>query len=233
MRICMTLDPAAFNETSIIPRQRQARPEFGGSGYIDDLYQATMDSKQGPDEALDSLWGPVLTDSLPTHIYVEGAIAKGKKNCPAGAGVYLGPDSFLIGSFKVPGPERPTADRARLFAMHEAIRLAPENKTLLVFCTSKMIIRQLCYCAAKNSQLGWPGKNGDIFESLVNLLAGRKAATCFAHIDSKANNDAKRTAYSLAKSALNRGGPDADFVPSAPLPIPLPVDKSEILPHEP
>ncbi|KAJ7606758.1 hypothetical protein DFH06DRAFT_901134, partial [Mycena polygramma] len=86
-----------------------------------------------------------------------------------------------------------------LFAIHEAIQSVPTDKTVLLFCTSKMIIRQLCYSAAKNTQLGWPGRNGDLFKSIIGLLVQREADTCFVHIDSKDNNEAKRNAYTLAK----------------------------------
>ncbi|KAJ7107152.1 hypothetical protein C8R43DRAFT_905919, partial [Mycena crocata] len=160
-----------------------------------------MDSKQTPDEALDSLWGPLLVESPPVQIYVEGASAKGNKSGPAGAGIFFGPHSESNMALRVPGPGRlVTADRARLFAIHEAVRLVPGDKSLLIFCTSKMIIRLLCYSAAKNSQLGWPGQNGDIFKSLVTLLAGRTAGVCFIHVESKVNHHSKRAAYELAKS---------------------------------
>ncbi|KAJ7040077.1 hypothetical protein C8F04DRAFT_890919, partial [Mycena alexandri] len=150
-------------------------------------------------EALDSLWGFTQVDSPPTHIYVEGVAAKGKKPGPGGAGIFFGLDSPLNMALAVPGPENVNADRARLFAIHEAIQQVPEDRSLLLFCTSKMIIRQLCYSAAKNMQLGWPGRNGDIFKAVVDLLASRGARTCFVFLDSKANNEAKRTAYALAK----------------------------------
>jgi ribonuclease HI len=153
----------------------------------------------------------VVAQSVPLRIYVEGTSSKDNKR--GGAGIFFGPNSPQNKSVKVPGPGRLTADRARLFATHEAIRAAPDDKSLLIFCTSKMIIRQICYLAAKNNQLGWPGNNGDIFKSIVKLLAMRKATSCFIHIDSKANNDAKRGAYSQAKSALNLPGPCEAFIP--------------------
>ncbi|KAF8200566.1 hypothetical protein K438DRAFT_1436781, partial [Mycena galopus ATCC 62051] len=148
---------------------------------------------------LASLWGPVLVESIPVQVYVEGACTRGKKTGPAGAAIYFQEKSPLNVALKVPGPGSLTADRARIFAIHEAVHAAPADKNLLVFCTSKMIIRQICFLAAKNTQLGWPGQNGDLFKSIVNLLASRKAETCFVHINSKANNESKRAAYDLAK----------------------------------
>ncbi|KAJ7122093.1 hypothetical protein C8R44DRAFT_544584, partial [Mycena epipterygia] len=129
-----------------------------------------------------------------------GASRRGKNSEPAGAGIFFRPESPLNMSLKVPGPDRMTADRARVFAIHEAIQPVPDDKNILVFCTSKMVIRQICYSAAKNNELGWPGTNGDIFKSLVKLLAARKAETCFVHIEAKANNESKRAAYALAKA---------------------------------
>ncbi|KAJ7149465.1 hypothetical protein C8R43DRAFT_887912, partial [Mycena crocata] len=158
-----------------------------------------MDAKETKDEALESLWGPILCDTTATHIYVEGVASQGTRKGPSGAGIFYGSISSSNLAVRVPGPERLTADRARLFAIHEAVRLAPGDKTLIIFCTSKMIVRQLCYSAAKNMALGWPGCNGDLFKSLVKMLAARHAGTRFVYVDTKSDNQAKREAYSLAK----------------------------------
>jgi ribonuclease HI len=175
------------------------------------MYQATMDSKQTDDQALDSLYGFPLTITRPTHIYVEGAV-----NAPphtAGAGIFCGPGSPMNLSLSVPGPGRLTADRARLFGVHEAVKLAPSDTTL-VFCTSKMIIRQLCYSAAKNMSLGWPGANPDIFKALVKLLTKRHAQTCFVHVESKAINlnQSQHETYVLAKRATKTPRPASSFL---------------------
>ncbi|KAJ6467641.1 hypothetical protein C8R47DRAFT_990337, partial [Mycena vitilis] len=65
--------------------------------------------------------------------------------------------------------------------------------------------------AAKNTALGWPGSNGDLFKAVVKLLAKRHAQTRFVHIESKENNQAKREAYGLAKHATNILGPNTLF----------------------
>ncbi|KAJ7177703.1 hypothetical protein C8R46DRAFT_1328443 [Mycena filopes] len=65
MRICLTLDSAAFTQIPRVGRVTQPTPDFSGSGSIDALYQATLDAKQTKDEALESLWGPVLATSIP------------------------------------------------------------------------------------------------------------------------------------------------------------------------
>ncbi|KAJ7883056.1 hypothetical protein B0H13DRAFT_1572074, partial [Mycena leptocephala] len=126
------------------------------------------------------------------HIYVEGVAAKGNnKTGSSGAGIFFGPGSVSNKGLRVP---------ARLFAIHEALQSIPCDKTLVIFCTSKMIIRILCYSAAKNTTLGWPGSNGDLFKSVVKLLAGRHAGTFVVLVDTKEDNLAKREAYALAKS---------------------------------
>ncbi|KAJ6566246.1 hypothetical protein B0H19DRAFT_875209, partial [Mycena capillaripes] len=132
-----------------------------------------------PDEALNSLWGPTVVGSPPTQIYIEGTAANSNKPSSAGAGIFFGPDSPLNMALAVPGPEPANAERVKLL---------------------KCIIRQLCYSAAKNMQLGWPGRNGDILKAVVNLLAKRQARTCLVFVESKSNNEAKRAAYTLAKS---------------------------------
>ncbi|KAJ7127265.1 hypothetical protein C8R43DRAFT_820982, partial [Mycena crocata] len=132
-------------------------------------------------------------------IYVEGAAPGAARTKSAGAGIFFGPGSPLNAARKVPGPGRATADRARIYAIHEALQLVDSDKTVLLFCTSKMVIRQLCYAAAKNMALGWPGTNGDLFKATVKLLATRHGQTIFVHVETKANNDSKRGAYALAK----------------------------------
>ncbi|KAJ6537181.1 hypothetical protein B0H19DRAFT_962725, partial [Mycena capillaripes] len=84
------------------------------------------------------------------------------------------------------------------FFIHETLLAVPPTTSLVVFCSSKMVIRQLCYSAARNMTLGWPGPNGDLFKDTVKLLAARHARTCFVHIDSNSGNKSKKEAYSLA-----------------------------------
>ncbi|KAJ7085347.1 hypothetical protein C8R43DRAFT_909221, partial [Mycena crocata] len=171
------------------------RPDFSGSRPIDHLYQATMDSRESQDEALVSLWGPVTTHSAPTYVYVEGV---GSKTAAAGAGIFFGIGASQNQSVVVPGPHFGTAERARIFAIHETLRTVSPTTTLVIFCTSKAVIRQLCYSAASNMALGWPGSNGDLFKSTVKLLASRHAQTCFVHIDSNDTNKSKKEAFWLA-----------------------------------
>ncbi|KAF8187333.1 hypothetical protein K438DRAFT_1456075, partial [Mycena galopus ATCC 62051] len=105
------------------------------------------------------------------------------KTASAGAGVFFGLSSPYNLALAVPGPEPSTADRARIFAIHEALLRAPGTTRLVIFCTSKLVIRQLCYAVPKNLALGWPGANGDIFKDTIKLLAARQARTCFVHVE--------------------------------------------------
>ncbi|KAJ7124705.1 hypothetical protein C8R46DRAFT_927826, partial [Mycena filopes] len=155
-----------------------------------------MDAKQNPDEALDALWGPILADSPSIYIYVEGVRSH---KLSAGAGVFFGPLSPSNMSLAVPGPEPGTADRARIFAIHQVLQRISPTVRLVIFCTSKSVIRQLCYAPAKNMALGWPGPNGDIFKATVKLLAARHARTCFVYVETNADNESRKQAYSLAK----------------------------------
>jgi ribonuclease HI len=205
-RICLTLDTSSISRsertTSI---QRDLSPDFTGTSPIDTLYQEVMDSRESPDAALSSLWGQVLAESIPTQIYVEGAAPGATQTKSAGAGIFFGPDSLFNRSLKVPGGStqfHATADRGRIYAIHEAIQKVDSDKTVLIFCTSKMVIRQLCYTAAKNMAIGWSGSNGDLFKATVKLLAARHGRTIFVYLDKKADNESKRGAYALARAAL-------------------------------
>ncbi|KAJ7141624.1 hypothetical protein C8R46DRAFT_921118, partial [Mycena filopes] len=155
-----------------------------------------MDARETPDEALASLWGPTFAESRPTYVYVEGV---GSKTTAAGAGIFYGPDAASNRSFVVPGPNFGTADRARLCAIHNTLCITEPTTTLVIFCSSKALIRQLCYSAAKNSSLGWPGPNSDVFKDIVRLLGRRHARTSFVHVDSRSGNHFQKEAYFLAK----------------------------------
>ncbi|KAJ7181844.1 hypothetical protein C8R46DRAFT_885324, partial [Mycena filopes] len=155
-----------------------------------------MDAKESPEQALQSLYGPVFSQTPAIHIYVEGVAPKAVRTKSAGAGVCFAIGSTSNFSAKVPGPGRPTADRGRIY---EALKAVPPDKTLVIYCTSKMIIRQLCYGAAEKISLGWPGPNGDIFKDTVALLRQRHGQTTLVHVESKAKNERKTEAYSLAK----------------------------------
>ncbi|KAJ7183424.1 hypothetical protein C8R46DRAFT_846653, partial [Mycena filopes] len=67
--------------------------------------------------------------------------------------------------------------------LHEVLLRSPPTTPLIIFCTSQLVIRQLCYAAAKNLNLGWPGANSDIFKDTVKLLSMRPARTCFVYLD--------------------------------------------------
>ncbi|KAJ7070408.1 hypothetical protein B0H15DRAFT_763188, partial [Mycena belliarum] len=149
-----------------------------------------------PDEALDALWGPILIDSPSVYVYVEGVRSK---TAYAGAGVFFGPSSPWNKTLAVPGTESGTADRARIFAIHEALFQCAPTSRLVVFCTSKSVIRQLCYSAASNLNLGWPGANADIFKDTIKMLSARHARTCFVHLESSTTNGSQKQAYYLAK----------------------------------
>jgi hypothetical protein len=149
MRISITFHAAAFTRAPAEQRPRQEASTFRGSSAIDDLYQATMDSKETKDQALDSFWGPVLAETIPTHIYIEGTYFKNKS---AGGGIYFGPGSPMNTKLLLSMLERPTADLARLVAIQEAVTMVPPDRSLLIFCTSKYMIRQLCYSTAKNNK---------------------------------------------------------------------------------
>ncbi|KAJ7061769.1 hypothetical protein C8F01DRAFT_966436, partial [Mycena amicta] len=129
-------------------------------------------------------------------IYIEGAA--GKSGSVAGAGLYFGPLSYSNASLPVPGPGKMTADRARVYAIFKALQRVNPDTTTVIYCTSKLIIRQLCYSAADNSAIGWPGQNGDIYKATTQALAKRHAQTFFVFVPPKSKNLARQQALSLA-----------------------------------
>jgi hypothetical protein len=132
-RICVTLDAAAISRTPVPTFVHQPVPEFLGSEEVDRLSQATMDARESPDEAFHSIYDPVLSHSSPIHIYVGGAAPGSVGTKSAGAGICLGIGSTLKICVKVPGPGKPTADRGRIFAIHEALGKVDLDKTLVIF----------------------------------------------------------------------------------------------------
>ncbi|KAJ7161644.1 hypothetical protein C8R46DRAFT_861993, partial [Mycena filopes] len=154
--------------------------------------------KESPDEALDALWGPIMVQSPSVYVYVEGLRSK---TSHGGAGIFFGPSSSLNLALTVPAgsTDTVTADRARVFAIHEVLLRSPSTAALVIFCSSQLVIRQICYAAAKNLNLGWPGADSDIFKDTVKLLSLRPARTCFVYLDWKTQNNSRKNAHSLAK----------------------------------
>ncbi|KAJ7061285.1 hypothetical protein C8F01DRAFT_928450, partial [Mycena amicta] len=141
------------------------------------------------EDALHTLWGPILHSSRTTLVYVEGAGQKGETNAVGGAGVFFGTASPLNCAIPVPsGGRRITGDRARLCAIIECLRRVHADTTLAIFCSSKFVIRCLCYDAAEKAQIGWPGVDGDLYKVATHLLASRHAETRFIYVDVKDNN---------------------------------------------
>ncbi|KAJ7071674.1 hypothetical protein C8F01DRAFT_974327, partial [Mycena amicta] len=140
-----------------------------------------MDAREDPIQALKSLWGPVSVQSNPVHVYVAGVSSKKG----SGAAIFFGPGSPRNLSLSVPGPYSKTSisQRAHLYAIYEALQAIEPNKTLIIYCMSKQVIRDICYTAAERIQLGWPGSNRDIYLAIVDLLSHRHATTCFVHVD--------------------------------------------------
>ncbi|KAJ7320691.1 hypothetical protein DFH08DRAFT_1034422, partial [Mycena albidolilacea] len=156
-----------------------------------------MDPTESPDKALESLRGPLSAESPSTYVYVDGI---GSKTTAAGAGIFFGLSSLMNKLLVVPRPGFGTADRARVFSIHETLLTVVPATTLVIFCTSRMVIRQFkCYSAAKNMTLGWPGSNRDMFKATVKLLAARHARTYFVHVNSNSTNESKKQASSLAR----------------------------------
>ncbi|KAJ7303825.1 hypothetical protein DFH08DRAFT_721774, partial [Mycena albidolilacea] len=103
------------------------------------------------------------------------------------AGIFFGSSSPRNFSFVVPGPEFGTADRARIFAVHNTFVNVGADSHSGDFDTSKAIIHQICYAAARNVALRWSGQNSDIFKDTVKLLSARHTQTTFipCRIDGK------------------------------------------------
>ncbi|KAJ7061886.1 hypothetical protein C8F01DRAFT_1231043 [Mycena amicta] len=212
MRICLTMD-ASIIEARRRPQWRPTapRPDFSGNQDVDMEYQAVMDAREDPEQALKSLWGTVSAQSSRVHVYVAGASSKKG----SGAAVFFGPGSPRNLSLSVPGPhsQTTTSQRAHLYAIYEALHAIEPDKTLVIYCMSKQIIRDICYKAAQNVQLGWPGSNKDIYLAIVDLLARRHATTCFLHVDAADKNPAAKQALDLAKKAQRSSIVEFESIP--------------------
>ncbi|KAJ7051601.1 hypothetical protein C8F01DRAFT_926356, partial [Mycena amicta] len=93
----------------------------------------------------------------------------------SGAAIFFRESSPRNMTFSVPGPCSKTtgSQRAHLYAVYEALHAIQPDLTLVVYCMSKQIIRDICYKAADQVQLGWPGSNRDLYLAIVELLSRR------------------------------------------------------------
>nr|GAT42335.1 predicted protein [Mycena chlorophos] len=216
--ISVGLDGSLFTHTAAVSAQKKTAPrdpppDFSGTAPVDILYHETMDTRQSPSDALDSLWGPTLATSRATLVYVEGYIPpKSQTSRVPGAGIFFGSGSALNCALPVPSAtQKMTADSARICAIIDCLRKTHSDTTLVIFCSSKQVIRKLCYEAANYSQLGWPGPDGSLYRIAVSLLSDRHAETRFVFVDVKDKNPQKQKAYLLAKSASCSPAPHPVF----------------------
>ncbi|KAJ7060064.1 hypothetical protein C8F01DRAFT_932828, partial [Mycena amicta] len=113
-------------------------------------------------------------------IYVAGVCTKKG----SGAGIFLGNKSPRNLALSVPGPTTSSSGspRAHLYAIYQVLLAFPPDKTLIVHCMSKQIVRDLCYHTTEKMALRWPGNNGDLYPAVVDLLSSRQAKTTFVHV---------------------------------------------------
>ncbi|KAJ7168126.1 hypothetical protein C8R43DRAFT_876833, partial [Mycena crocata] len=162
------------------------------------MVRDALDSSRTPAEENRYYYGPVLVQTDPLHVYVASScVSAGKPNARAGSGVYRGPNSRWNRGSSVPG--RQTDGRAALFAVMLAVETAPEDRTLVIYCTSQFVIRTFCYWVGSNYTQGWPCENADIIKRTAELIRKRPAGVIFRYADSQATNNHTRGAADLAR----------------------------------
>ncbi|KAJ6615001.1 hypothetical protein B0H10DRAFT_1802175 [Mycena sp. CBHHK59/15] len=156
-----------------------------------------MKAKQTPEEKIRALYGDVYLDTPATAVYTDSSCYNnGKGDARAGAGVFWGENNPYNQALCVPGPLQ-SNNRGEIYAVLRAVLHADPrrgiNETRHVDehsrSTRTRVIRNMCYWAGTNADLGWKCiNNGDILRDMVKLLAGRLAPTRFAWIAAHTGN---------------------------------------------
>ncbi|KAK7054062.1 hypothetical protein R3P38DRAFT_2478736, partial [Favolaschia claudopus] len=190
-----------------LPKVVRAPPKMPvGDAAMDDLCTQVMASKQDATEMLRTLYGEVYFDTPYAQVYVHGSCKDIGSHDAIGVGaIFWGEKSQLNRVDAVPGPDSPTSNRAALYAVTMALRMANPDISLMIFTNSEYCIRHLCYWAGKNSQIGWSCANGDLLKDLVLLLRYRRAPTRFVRVERDSKNERAAAAKRSAQQGLKRG----------------------------
>ncbi|KAJ6457442.1 hypothetical protein C8R47DRAFT_995709, partial [Mycena vitilis] len=199
--LTLKVDRAVLNTTPRIPRVVRPPPVMPiGDPEMDRLCEAVMASRQNSAEMLRNLYGNVYVQTAYSQVYVHGCCKKtGTSGAAAVGSVFWGETSNLNCAHFVPGPEPPTSNRAAIYAVLLAVQEANPDASLMIFTSSEYTIRQLCYWAGKNSQIGWSCPNGDLLKDLTVMLRNRRAPTRFVRTERDVKNSRAEAAHKLAQ----------------------------------
>ncbi|KAF7359946.1 Ribonuclease H1 [Mycena venus] len=158
-------------------------------------------------------YGPATVRTDPIYVYAASScVAEGKPNVRAGSGVYWGPNNRSNRWSSVPGKQ--TDGRAALFAVTLAVLAAPRDRSLILYTSSKFVIRTFCYWTGKNYTEGWPCQNADIIKVTAELIRERSAGVEFRYAASPQTNNHSREALALARKAARNPN-----IPPSTLPV--------------
>ncbi|KAE9382965.1 ribonuclease H-like protein, partial [Gymnopus androsaceus JB14] len=166
---------------------------------VDKLYQQTLDSAKPPAEGLKEFYGPVFYSNDPVTWYTDGSSMEREKILCAGAGICLGVGSSRNDSLRVPGPGKPTNNRAEAFAVLVVLLRVDPRCPLIIYTDSTYVIRECCYWAGRHLSTGWKIANGDILKDICLLLKLRLATTRFVWVKGHSGNVLNDLADELAK----------------------------------
>ncbi|KAJ7082193.1 hypothetical protein B0H15DRAFT_737197, partial [Mycena belliarum] len=164
-----------------------------------------LKTARSQEEECRAYYGPVMSQSPATVIYVASSCKKGgSDDARAGCGIYWGDKSKRNVGASVPGAQSDA--RAALYAVVLALLNAPESRTLVITSGSQYAIRSFCYWAAGNATRGWPCTNADIIRVGSECLRARPAGVTFNWISREdgVKNTHFKAARALAKAAAAR-----------------------------
>ncbi|KAJ7127581.1 hypothetical protein C8R43DRAFT_1027708 [Mycena crocata] len=190
-----------------------ALPPLPPPTALDHMVVQAIGSARTQDEENVAYFGPVMSATAPTVIYVASSCTNaGKSTAKAGCAVYWGKDSTNNISSAVPGVQSDA--RAALYAIALAIMMAPKHKTLVINSGSQHAVRSYCYWASGNATRGWGCKDADIIRSGAEHLRARLGAVTVRWISggSEDTNKHLQAAKQMARIAA-RADP--------PLPVPV------------
>jgi exonuclease III len=152
-------------------RKQTTDVTFPMDSEVDRLLASIVESSH--DKALQRyhLYGPVHVSTPSIFVYVGAYGGRGRTTCSVFRGFKNDPANRDV---PVPGPKK-TVVRGYFFAILLALKKSPPDRTVEVFCPSRIVIDSIAWLATRYHGRGWRCADGDILRDIITIIKWRQA----------------------------------------------------------
>jgi exonuclease III len=195
----VTLDSHA---TEVICRKK-VRVSLPQDTELDRMFIETLNTKITDEMIMMEIYGGVIADTPPTEVYIH---ALGYPSDSVGThsatvvGVYWGTGNLHNMAFKFTGKQ--SAERGELLALYEVLCTVRPGKSVRIYTTEKALWNSLIRDLRINVKQHWKVSNGDILETIANILKQRVAPLIITQIEHDVKNTILRKIKEMAAHAI-------------------------------